>query len=96
MGWSATVTSDRLIKEAIVEEIVNGVPEDLGSHMPTGFKVRQAWGWSSGVDISNPDGNTIRLSGSYGISGKIAEPYAAFFADALRERGHQVTVDFYW
>jgi len=96
MGWRITVKSDRKIENSLVDEIISAMPTELCRELPDGIKTRQEWGWASGVDVSNAKGKNIDLSGSYGCSGKIAEPFAAYFADALRAKGHQISLEFNW
>jgi hypothetical protein len=53
---------------------------------------KQSWGWSHMVDVSNPKGNTISLSGSYVMSGHIAELFAIAFAALLENMGYKIKI----
>ncbi len=85
MGWNITLATERSVTEEEINACVEKLPQGWG-----GFG-RQKWGWSLAVDIRLNDGQ-VNLSGSYGMSGKIAYPFAEFMARLLRERGHEVTV----
>jgi len=87
MGWSIVLTSDREISPEEVEAILIENGEYKGF---MGFKPRQNWGWSVAVDVSNPEGKRLRLGGSYGISGNIAESFADAMAAGLVKRGHKI------
>ena len=82
MGWNINLTLDKDVSEDIVDEICSSLPEDM--RRPVGAK--QEWGWSLAVDLRYRDSRLIGLSGSYGISGHIAQNWAERFADLLRKR----------
>jgi hypothetical protein len=87
MGWSIDIESDREISESEIDAIVRELPQPVLGVFPS----RQAWGWSLGVD-ARLSGNTLSLSGSYSMSGRIAELAAEAFARRLEKLGHTVTV----
>ena len=94
MGWSATIVSDKEIAISEVEDIVKRLPPDLTSI----FSILDAatfngWGWSAITDISVPNENKLRISGSYGISVKKAKPMANFLKKKLEEHGHNIKVE---
>ena len=82
MGWNINITTEKDVSENDIEEIIADLPETL-SH---GFG-KQQWGWSLAVDLRLRDAREIGLSGSYGMSGKIAEGFAEAFARRLEKRG---------
>ena len=90
MGWSIEITSlSREITEKDVEAALERMPKDLRQGMFPAVS-RQGWGWSAAVDVNNPNGKKITLSGSYSISGMIAEEFAKSFVTGLKVAGHVV------
>lgn len=97
MGWSATITSNREITIAEVEEIIKELPKNLVVGLLNQDIVPfNGWGWSAATDINVPRGNNLCINGSYGISGDKAEQMADFLKEKLAERGHNITVKFSW
>jgi hypothetical protein len=96
MGWSAVVRADKAIAVTDVEAIMAELPEHLRGGGQAFGATRQIWGWSSGVDVSNPVGSVVELSGSFGISGGIAKEFAAHFRRSLKARGYTVRTQFHW
>ena len=86
MGWNIDLKTDKPMTEAVVEEVIAELPASLSS----GFG-KQEWGWSLAVDVRLRNPQELGLSGSYGMSGKIAEGAAEAFARRLEKRGFQVT-----
>lgn len=81
MGWNIDIKTDRDISEADVEEII--------ARLPKRFKDgagRQSWGWSLAVDLRLRGPREIGLSGSFSMSGEIAEGFAEAFARRLEWR----------
>lgn len=97
MGWSATITSNKEITIAEVEEIIKELPNNLVMGLLNQDIVPfNGWGWSAATDINLPRGNKLRIGGSYGISGDKAEPMAYFLKEKLEKRGHNISVKFDW
>ena len=88
MGWNIELKSQKEITPQDVEKAVNALPKSLLGSYPS----KQDWGWSIAVDVYNPKGKTLMLHGSYGMSGKIAEPTAEAIARQLEKLGHEITV----
>lgn len=93
MGWSVTLCSSKIIAEDEIQDIVDCLPENLSSPIGNG---KQRWGWHTGVDISLPKGKTIRISGSYGISGKIAVEFENYLRHKLVENNHVIRLEENW
>lgn len=92
MGWLINIKSDREISEEEIDAIVDELPHELlGQFGPS----KQRWGWSLAVD-ARIGGNALTLSGSYAMSGRMAEPAADAFASRLKRLGHSVTVEPLW
>lgn len=88
MGWNIELKAKKDITEKEVQTAVDALPKSLLGQFPS----RQQWGWSLAVDVYNPKANTLMLHGSYGMSGKIAEPAAEAIARQLEKLGHEITV----
>lgn len=95
MGWSIRFTASKNIHEDDVEQIVNNLPPKFRSCIPE-IVVRQSWGWSAGVDIWKPENSTIKFSGTYGISGDIAEEFEQYFASELALLGYEIRIKRSW
>lgn len=95
MGWSITLNSNKEISEEEVDRIVEQLPGEflLGGFMEPS---KQDWGWSTAIDISNPRGAILNLSGSYSMSGNIAEPMASYIKEKLEENGHSINIEYCW
>ncbi|MFE6075641.1 hypothetical protein ACFVQB_14310 [Paenibacillus sp. NPDC057886] len=93
MGWSIDLISDRKITDKEVDELVNNLPQELSFTLGNS---KQPWGWSTAVDISIKDDNIVWLSGSYGMSGKIAEEFAAHMKNELEKLGHDIAINYRW
>lgn len=102
MGWFIEFKSDRDIKEEEAQQIVDNLPSEYrykGMFKPImGIweTSRQNWGWSAAVDINLPEGNTITIGGSYGMSGDIADKFARYFKKELQKLGHKIRRRSYW
>ncbi len=84
MGWNLDITSDRLIGEGEVKEIVNSLYPNA---------IEETWGWRGPVDISRPYGAVLVLSGAYAMGDSVmAVKEAGIMAQELRARGHEVEV----
>ncbi|OME55425.1 hypothetical protein BSK59_13180 [Paenibacillus odorifer] len=93
MGWSVELKSDRIITEEEITVIVNELPKEFS--FPLGNS-KQPWGWSTGADISIPEDNKLKLSGSYGVSGNIAERFVEYITTQLEESGHIIIIQYSW
>lgn len=89
MGYSIRITTDREIPLEDAEAIVAELPESLQSLIPGMGISRQSWGWRAATDISLPEGNEWRISGSYNTSGWLM---ANAIAIRLRLRGYTATI----
>lgn len=88
MGWSIRIETDREVSRTDAREVVSGLPRWLlASALPAS---EQSWGWSAAVDISYPQDRLWRISGSYSLSGKLAESAALRIVQALLARGYRV------
>lgn len=88
MGWVIDINSDSPIESSQVDSAINSLPDNLkGWHLS-----KQSWGWTAAVDVSNPQGNTIKLSGSYTMSGMIAEDFSWEFSKRLSDMGHCIKI----
>lgn len=85
MGWNIDLQTDKPMTEMVIEEVIAELPASLQQ----GFG-KQQWGWSLAVDVRLNNPRELGLSGSYGISGKIAECAAKEFAHRLEMRGFKV------
>jgi len=93
MGWTITLKSDREISIDDVSKVVDALPPKLiGYASAVGCKIRQSWGWSAGVDIYNPQNKTLKLHGSYSMSGDIAEESAKFISVGLKKLGYKIRI----
>jgi hypothetical protein len=89
MGWDITLTTDKDVTEADMDEIVSGLPE----WMRGPFYSKQSWGYSLSTDVRLESPRKVRCSGSCSISGKIAEEFCREFAQMLkRQVGGRVRV----
>lgn len=94
MGWGATLKSNKEITFNEVDIIVNHLPDYL---LFFGSKPRlNEWGWSTATDISKPKDNELDISGSYSISGDIAETMANYLKEKLEDNGHKIKIEYYW
>ncbi|MBD8836214.1 hypothetical protein IFU39_00075 [Paenibacillus sp. CFBP 13594] len=93
MGWSIDLISNKKISEEQVDTLVSNLPANLS--FPLG-NTKQPWGWATMVDITLKDDNVLWLSGSYGMSGKIAEEFALHISNELMSLGHEMTVAYRW
>ena len=92
MGWSCYITADKEISEDHVDKILRDAPGPFAGIFPA-YTKKQDWGWSSGVDVSMPwpgDEYQLKLSGSYGMSGAIAEDYAEWISGELTKVGYEI------
>ncbi len=87
MGWSIRIKLDKNISEQEIDNIVMFLPQELSS--PFGNR-KTSWGWSGGTDIALENNNVIYLSGSYSMSGQIAESTLSFFKSQLKKQGYKV------
>ena len=89
MGWNITIKTtgpDGPPNEAAIDYCIERLPKSF-AHGAS----RQRWGWSLAVDI-RLSGDSVELSGSYGMSGKIAEGFAEAFARQLEHAGFRAEV----
>ncbi|GMX64480.1 hypothetical protein Elgi_37490 [Paenibacillus elgii] len=93
MGWSIDLVSNKEITENEVQEIICKLPEKLSFALGNS---KQPWGWSTGVDVANPEGKKLWLSGAYGYSENIAEEFALFIKNGLNEKGHEIELKYRW
>lgn len=95
MGWSASLMSNKEITEDEIKDIVDKLPKEFwfgGYIKPT----KQLWGWNGAVDIHIPVEKILNISGSYSISGNIAEPMAEYLKEQLEANGHEVAIEYNW
>ncbi len=88
MGWNIDLETDKPMTEPLIEEIIAELPESIRDG---GGK--QSWGWSLAVDVRLNSEHALGLSGSYTLSGHIADRAAESFAHQLAKRGYKVTFD---
>lgn len=103
MGWSAKIESNKYISNEEMIKVVQNLPNELcwsalfgevdGDY--TRYKYN-GWGWSAATDIYEPEGKTLYIGGSYGLSGNVAEKMAKYIKDALENIGHKISVSFNW
>ncbi|WP_340032622.1 hypothetical protein NSQ20_12220 [Paenibacillus sp. FSL K6-1122] len=93
MGWSIDLVSDKKISVEQADILVSNLPAKFS--FPLG-NTKQPWGWVTMVDITLKDDNVMWLSGSYGMSGKIAEEFAIHIKNELKSLGHVMTVVYRW
>lgn len=87
MGWNIDIKTDKAMSEKLIDEIITDLPQTI-SH---GFG-KQSWGWSLAADVRLRNPQELGLSGSFSLSGKIAELAAEAFARRLEKRGYTVDV----
>lgn len=87
MGWDIHLKTNKRVTAAVINEIICELPASLKNGLS-----RQTWGWSMAVDVRLEPGG-LHLSGSYSLSGKIAEFAAEAFARRLEQRGFKVEVE---
>lgn len=93
MGYIIYLKSNEKIKSREVDEIVSKLPQKFSS--PVGNS-RQKWGWSTAVDLSFERDEDLCVSGSYGISGHIAEEYSLYLKEELEKLGYEIDIDYNW
>ena len=92
MGWSIVLESDKVIREEEVDQIIKDLPSKYQfAKGELGIPPKQTWGWSTAVDVFKPKGKTMRCTGSYGMSGRIAEEFCSYLAAKLETNGHSIT-----
>ena len=98
MGWSIKITSKQEISTSEVGSIVLALPKPLrGPWEEMGYSLENGtYGWRTACDIDTPIGNQLRIGGSYGMSGHIAETMALYLKQELEKKGHEVHFDYYW
>ncbi|ODA08280.1 hypothetical protein [Paenibacillus polymyxa] len=89
MGWSIDLIPNKIVDEEEIDDIISKLPQELSFSLGNS---KQPWGWSAGVDVTLRDDNTIWLSGSYGISGGIAEQFVAHMKSELESKGHLIKI----
>ncbi|WP_063562930.1 hypothetical protein [Paenibacillus sp. O199] len=89
MGWSIDLISDRKITEEEVDKLVSNLPQEMSFVLGNS---KQPWGWSTAVDVAIKDEYVIWLSGSYGMSGAIAEKFTIHMKDELEKIGHTISL----
>lgn len=85
MGWIINLKTDEPMTEKLIDEIITELPASLSQ----GFG-KEEWGWALAVDVCLRNPRELELSGSYIMSGKIAEFAAEAFACQLEKRGFEV------
>ena len=94
MGWTCRITSDKPISKNELQEILKEAPAQLQHPWlgDLGLSQEQEWGWVMATDvmIDEREANTIKISGSYSISGHKAETMRAYLKKSLKKRGHLV------
>lgn len=50
-------------------------------------------GWNAATDISQPRGNSFSISGSYSMSGHIAEEMGHYLKNELEKTVHRILID---
>lgn len=90
MGWSIHIKTDKPITESVVESVIADLPASMREGH--GYGGKQNWGWSLAVDVSIFKPQELLLSGSFGMSGQIAEGFAEAFARRLEKRKFNVTI----
>lgn len=91
MGWTIRLKSDCAITEDDVEVALKHVTENPKVVTYPRHIMKHADGWTAAVDVSKPQGNEIRLSGSSSISGHYAIAFAEDFRTALIQKcGHHI------
>lgn len=88
MSWSIDLTADRHIAPEDVDKAVREIPVTMGFGLS-----RQGWGWSHDVDIHNPDGNCLVISGA-GYSRRISVLFALALKGLLVEQGYKIEVKY--
>lgn len=98
LGWSIYIESDQSILEQNVDIIVKEIPEILnGPSEQMGIKPKRTdGGWHSACDIFAPEDKTLRIGGSYGMSGHIAEQMAEHLKKELEKQGHKIKLKYNW
>lgn len=98
LGWSIYINSDKPILEQDVDAIVEELPEILkGPWEHLGIKPKRSdGGWHSACDIFAPEDKTLRIGGSYGMSGHIAEQMAEHLKKELEKQGHKILLNSNW
>lgn len=88
MGWTITLTLNKDISKDILRDLLSEMPKEFTK----GFG-EQFWGWSLAVDVRllecRKNEIKIQLSGSYGMSGKIAIPFKLELEKILAKNGYQ-------
>lgn len=82
MGWNINITTEKEISENEINSAISKLPENLSRGAG-----KQEWGWSLAVDVRLRRPKEIGLSGSYGVSGKIAEHFSKTLAEILESQG---------
>jgi hypothetical protein len=84
MGYSIYINSETEID--CLEEIIEELPE----FYTDGFS-KQSWGWTLYSDVSLSDNKKqIKISGSFGVSGKHAEGFTLQIVNKLLHRGYKI------
>ena len=94
MGWVITLESNKEVTRKVVDEVIKKLPDWI--RYPAHGGGKQVWGWSLVVDVmlsSELGPKFVRLSGSYTISGSIAQEVAEEFKQAFEELGHEIEID---
>ena len=87
MGYRCELKTDKKIKVDDVQEVLDTLPTNLKGPLNN---TRTNWGWSCGCDVYEPVSNILKVSGSYSISGKIAEEFIDKIKQGLKDRGYKV------
>lgn len=85
MSWSTVITANTEIQETDIDEIIENLPEELGSPFTNS---KQPWGWSCGTDIGKPEGKKMSVSGA-GYSARIAKEMTDYIKKELRRKGYK-------
>lgn len=87
MGWNISIKLEKPITEKKLETAICRLPRKF----KRGFG-RQQWGWSLAVDLRFPEPTRVELSGSYGMSGRKAMPFAKAIGEQLTRIGARPTI----
>ena len=87
MGWSIDFKADKNILEEDIQAIVDNLPSELSQKWGNS---RQYWGWSTAVDINNPEGNKFYISGAYGLSDHIAIEFRDYLRREMKKKGYKI------
>lgn len=88
MGWNIDIKTDKPMTEKVIDEVIKSLPKGIKS----GYYKHHGAAWSIVFDVRIEGERLLKLSGSYGCSGRYAEGGAEAFARQLERRGYFVEV----